>query len=90
MINDFSRIKELEEKESAILRMFFTSLAHEYKTPLNTILPITKCLEDYVTDPQGILMLRTISNSAIHLENVVNDTLDVSKMQDGSLKIEID
>jgi signal transduction histidine kinase len=49
-----------------------SSLAHEYRTPLNTILPISEVLKNYITDPQGIIMLKTIEHAGQHLENVIN------------------
>lgn len=66
---------------------FFQSMAHEYRTPLNTILPLLKLLPEFVQDPTGKLMLRTILNSAIFLENVINDSLDIARMHSGNFEV---
>lgn len=41
IINDITRIKELEEAEQNLKAMFFTTIAHELRTPLNTIIPMS-------------------------------------------------
>lgn len=41
IINDISRIKELESTSHKIKSMFFASIAHELRTPLNAIIPMS-------------------------------------------------
>ena len=41
IINDVTKIKELEEAKKKITSMFFSSVAHELRTPLNSIIPLS-------------------------------------------------
>jgi len=41
VISDISRIKELESTERKLMNIFFSTMAHQLKTPLNSILPLT-------------------------------------------------
>ena len=48
IVNDISRIKELESISKKMRAIFFSSVAHELRTPLNSIIPMTQKLESYV------------------------------------------
>jgi signal transduction histidine kinase len=88
-LSNISFIKKLERKEIQKTNDLISSLAHEYRTPLNTILPISEVLKNYITDPQGLLMLRIIEQAGQHLENVINQTIDVVKMQNDELEMNL-
>ena len=51
LINDITRIKDLELYSSKLRSVFFSSMAHELRTPLNTIIPMGNKLIDYIQDP---------------------------------------
>lgn len=68
--------------------MFFSSIAHELRTPLNSILPISKqLLEKYKDDNQAAFYLEIIINSSHHLENVIEDALDMSRIENNKFEI---
>ena len=46
IINDISRLKEIEKIQHQMKSMFFASIAHELRTPLNTIIPLTVKLKN--------------------------------------------
>ena len=85
LVSDISRIKELETVEFKLMRMFFSSVAHELRTPLNSIIPMSKNLQNFVL-PEGMIILKVIINSAHHLENVVNDALDIQRIENGQFE----
>jgi signal transduction histidine kinase len=85
LVSDISRIKELEHIEFKLMRMFFSSVAHELRTPLNSIIPMSKNLSEFVQQ-EGQVILKVIINSAHHLENVVNDALDISRIENGQFE----
>lgn len=51
IINDITRLKELELQAFKSRSLFFSSIAHELRTPLNSIIPIAKRLEERENDP---------------------------------------
>lgn len=59
--------------------MFLSSMAHELRTPLNSIIPMTKILKQaLIQDPIAQRQLEIIINSSLHLQNIIDDALDLS------------
>lgn len=99
----FDDISELEEKEIQ-LRLskeeaeaankakseFLANMSHEIRTPMNAILGFTEVLmRGYDKDSDKWQNhLQTISSSGHHLLNLINDLLDLSKVEAGKLEIE--
>jgi len=68
--------------------VFLANMSHEIRTPLNAILGMAHLLaRDGVTEKQAE-RLCTIHSSADHLLNVINDILDLSKIEAGKLVLE--
>lgn len=57
------------------------------RTPLNGILGITALLKEYVTDKKELKDLAQLEQSGQYLLNLINDTLDVSKIESGKLTL---
>jgi signal transduction histidine kinase/ActR/RegA family two-component response regulator len=70
---------------------FLASMSHELRTPLNAVLGIAEALQEGVYGPlnenQGH-SLRSIEESGRHLLNLINDILDLSKIEAGKLVLE--
>ncbi len=66
---------------------FISNMSHELRTPLNTVLGFSKILADHGNRPlseQDIIEYATLINDAAsHLLSVINDILDISKIQSG-------
>ena len=67
--------------------MFFASIAHELRTPLNTIIPMTKKLQQLEKDPGLLKYIKIIKNSSIFLENLIEDALDMSRIENNKFQI---
>ena len=69
-------------------------MAHELRTPLNTVKPIVHLLIEIVhrDTPEYeriIQYLRIVYNSSIHLENVIEDALDISRLENNKFSLAI-
>ena len=70
---------------------FLANMSHELRTPLNAILGMTEGLEDEVfgsVNQQQIKALKTIERSGYHLLELINDILDVAKIESGQVELE--
>jgi PAS domain S-box-containing protein len=71
---------------------FLASMSHELRTPLNAILGMSEALQEQVYGPLNEKQLRslhTIEGSGRHLLSLINDILDVSKIEAGKLELEV-
>ncbi|MFN5856198.1 MAG: response regulator [Pseudanabaenaceae cyanobacterium] len=70
---------------------FLASMSHELRTPLNAILGMTEGLQDQIfgtITPQQRKALNTVEDSSTHLLDLINDILDVAKIESGQLTLE--
>lgn len=78
------------EKANQIKSMFLASVSHELRTPLNSIINFTKFVIRGVMGPvneEQTHALTKVVNSGHHLLNLINDVLDISKIESGSLTL---
>ena len=92
-----SRIMLLEAKTKAEIANrtkteFLANMSHELRTPLNAIMGFSELLKGQMLGPVGnptyVEYARDIYQSAAHLLQIINDILDLSKVEAG--KIELD
>ncbi len=73
--------------------MFLATMSHELRTPLTTIMGLTEMLQDQLYGPvnsgQG-RSLATIQESSRHLLTLINDILDVAKVESGKMVLKWD
>ena len=68
---------------------FLAAMSHEMRTPLNGVLGMTRILQDQSADPGQGAMLRVIRDSGEHLLAVINDILDLAKIEAGRLALDL-
>ncbi|MCA9688751.1 MAG: response regulator, partial [Myxococcales bacterium] len=66
---------------------FRANMSHELRTPLNAILGYSEMLFEETTDPQAREDLRRIHASGEHLLTLINDILDISKIESGKMEL---
>ncbi len=67
---------------------FLANMSHEIRTPMNAILGMAHLMRKEITDPTQIERLGKINASAKHLLGVINDILDLSKIEAEQMTIE--
>ncbi len=67
---------------------FFASISHEIRTPLNGILGITKLLSNTPLDTKQQEFINAVINSSEQLLNIINDLLDLSKINSFDFKFD--
>ena len=67
---------------------FLANMSHEIRTPMNAIVGLTHLLQAGCEDAERHDKLRKIADSAHHLLSVINDVLDISKIEAGKLTLE--
>ncbi|OOZ39245.1 hypothetical protein BOW53_12350 [Solemya pervernicosa gill symbiont] len=67
---------------------FLANMSHEIRTPMNAIIGLTHLLQRSNPTNQQIERLQKIDSSAQHLLSIINDILDISKIDAGKLSLE--
>ncbi|MCF3642851.1 ATP-binding protein [Rhizobium sp. TRM95111] len=86
--------KERAEAANRAKSEFLANMSHELRTPLNAILGFSEILQNQMFGPLGSgkydEYARDIHDSGKHLLNVINDILDMSKIEAGHMRISCD
>ena len=83
------RVERLKaEAENRSKSEFLAHLSHELRTPLSAILGFTELLLNKSSDPESSSHLRIVHRNGRHLLGLLNDILDLSKIEAGKLEFE--
>ncbi|MGY6529078.1 MAG: response regulator [Cyanobacterium sp.] len=85
---ELEKAKEMAEKANRAKSEFLSSMSHELRTPLNAILGFAQLMEDDQNlSPENKENLTIISTSGKHLLSLINDVLDLSKIEAGEITL---
>ncbi|MBO9561186.1 MAG: response regulator [Niastella sp.] len=80
---------EKKVREAArIKENFMANMSHEIRTPMNAIMGFTSLLQKRETDPVSTGYVQAIQSSGDSLLTIINDILDLSKIEAGMMRIE--
>ena len=67
---------------------FLANMSHEIRTPMNAVIGFSEILAQKIEDEEQLSYLNSIQASSQNLLNLINDILDLSKIEAGQLKIQ--
>lgn len=80
-------LKERSESSDQAKSIFLANMSHEIRTPMNAIIGLTSVLKEEISDKEILEKLDIISNSSNSLLSIINDILDISKIESGKYQL---
>lgn len=79
------------ETASAAKSKFLFNMSHDIRTPLNAIVGFTQIAREHIDDKEKVMdSLLKVEHASRHLMRLINDVLDMAKIESGKLKLELE
>ncbi|MBM3568293.1 MAG: response regulator [Alphaproteobacteria bacterium] len=88
-VTDIERARVAAESASRAKSDFLATMSHEIRTPLNGVLGMATVLRGGSLSAEQRVQVETILESGRSLQTIVNDVLDISKLEAGKVEIEV-
>lgn len=80
--------KQHAEQANEAKSLFLANMSHEIRTPMNAVLGFSEMLQSMEDDPKKLLYINMIHSSGRALLSLINDILDLSKIEAGKFELQ--
>ncbi|MFA6195077.1 MAG: ATP-binding protein [Sulfurimonas sp.] len=87
-LNELEIQKQKAEETTKFKSNFLSNMSHEIRTPMNAIVGMTHLVKETSLDNQQLNYINNIETASKNLLNIINDILDLSKIEAAKLEIE--
>lgn len=87
LAQDKAEALKVAMRQSAVRTQFLANISHELRTPLHGILGVARLLREAVPEPELNRRVALIETSGSHLLSLINDLLDISRIESGQFLI---
>lgn len=88
MVTDIVEAKELAEHSKKMKEVFLANMSHEIRTPMNSIIGFTNLINNTELNDKQKEFIKNIKINAANLLVIINDILDISKIEAGKIELE--
>ena len=88
MLQELQESKDVADAANTTKTLFLANMSHELRTPLNGIVGFTKILKSTALDNEQDDFVNVIRKSSEDLLTIINDILDISKIENGGVVLE--
>lgn len=90
-IRDLNEARRIAEEATKAKSEFLSNMSHDIRTPMNAIVGMTAIAMAHIGDQEQVQnCLRKITLSGKHLLGLINDVLDMSKIESGKMTLTVD
>ena len=88
-MEEADKCRKAAEQQSIFKSRFLAQFSHEIRTPLNAVIGVASLLEHTQLDDHQTDLLESLNHGSDRLLNIVNDVLDISKIESNKLDLKI-
>lgn len=88
LVKELREAKQLADSANKTKSLFLANMSHEIRTPMNGILGTIQIIESSSLDEEQMKLISMIKTSANNLLAIINDILDISKIEAGKIELE--
>ncbi len=86
-VTSLTLLKEAAEKSSVAKSIFLATMSHEMRTPMNAIIGMSSIAKQTNDLEKMKYCMDKVDNASVHLLGVINDILDISKIESGHFEL---